>query len=205
MNIKFLLFYLYKIIISSPWKIAFIIISLVSFRFAGSFADSKEELNIIDSLHLNNEYQYVYTNISDNKLEYKIYTSPQPTKLQSGKIVYYSYNVANVFLWFLFGISTVILICVLIVGIHDEDAGWNFGVAFSYALTWFVRCDRSEDGNTFSYHAFGKLVAEETGGRYRADVSYVARNIRSYRELKMLPKYVNIKEEREKRLKTILN
>jgi len=199
MIIKFILAYLYKIIISNPWKLIFITTSIILWNFAGTIPNTSSTLTMLDSTHLDQSYQYIYKTIKDDKVVYNIYQSNVPLELPEGKLIISEYSSINVVLWILFVVSAIILCMLLLSSIYDDDSSWDFGEAFDYALSWFTRCYRDEKNGDYKYiyYAFGKLMLTS---RYPNDKP----NIRSLRSLRMLPDYEPKQEKRNKTIEKIL-
>ena len=182
---KFTILYLYKLIISNLFKISLIVIAFVLWKYAGTLPSSKENLLIVDSLHVDNQYQYMYKKADENEIKYFIYNSDHPIKLSSGKITILKENEFNTLLYIALIIDLVILVGIMFaIKLMYESEGnqwaessgvknisWSTNEAFDYALSWFVECevipaDKSGPipmgGNFYYYYAFGKLVSTST-------------------------------------------
>lgn len=197
MIIKFIAAYLYKILISNPWKLIFITSSIILWNFAGTVPNTVSTLTMLDSTHLDQSYQYIYKTIKDKKIVYEVYQSDVPLRLYEGKLAVSEYSGANVILWALFVVSVIILCVLLFFSIDDDDAKWGFDNAFNYALSWFTKCYRDEKDDKYIYYAFGKLLLMS---RYPNDKP----RIKSLRYLRMLPDYEPKQEKRNKTIEKIL-
>jgi len=190
--IKFCLLYLYKLIILNPWKLAFMILSWITWTFAGTMPDNKKTISVADSLHIDGNYQYIYRNIKKNQsnIDYDIISSPTPLKVVNSKIELSEYNEINSILWAAFLISIIVLFILLVLSKNDDDCSWELDDCFDWALSWFVKCDIQND--EYYYHAFGKLLSKRD--ILTNDGIYVS----SIRKLKMKPNYISKDEQRNK-------
>lgn len=194
---KFIVLFLYKTIISNPGKLIFGTISIMLWHFAGTVPDVKESLVVIDSLHINHNYQYVYGTTIDNKIVYKLYNSETPKKLANNRIELSNYNDANVVLWILFAIFGVVSTFIIVASLtNDRECSWDWDESFDYALSWFTKCYEEEKG-IYYYYAFGKLLEKSP---YHNDKL----SIGSLRSLRMAPDYEPKKEKRDKIISKIL-
>lgn len=192
--IKLSVLYFYYLIIKNPLKIAFFTIALITYNYAGTFEDEKDEVEVINHFTSDNKHLYVYKKAKESEIKYDIYVSSKEQKLVNGMLIYYSYHDGNVIMWILCVISGLLFGGAFIMGRGDDDIGWSSDSCFNNALKWFVKCDKI-DGKYY-YHAFNRLLREDiyTHSSFRVD---------SFSDLRMLPTYHSKTEVRDKILKKI--
>lgn len=190
---KFTLLFLFNTIIINPAKIIFIALIMISYHYAGSFAPDKIEKTIIDSLTIGKQstydkrYLYFYSYIHDNTMKIESLQYDKPQKIVDGKISYLEYNGFNALFWILFGLSSVILLVLLIAGLTDgDDASWEFDRVWSRAFSLMITCEL-EDGR-YHYMAFGRLL-DVRDSQLDRNYRYHTFNISGFADLRMCPKF----------------
>jgi hypothetical protein len=194
MYIKLFLFYFYYLIIKNPVKIFYLIISLITYNYAGTFENIKREVEVVNYFTSDNTHLYVYKKAEENQIKYEVFSSNEKQNLINGMLIYYEYNGTNILLWLLWGSSIILFIVSILMGRSDESTGWNSDRCFNDSLKWFIKCD-SVNGKYY-YHAFNKLIRVDsyTHSSFRVD---------SFSDLRLLPTYHSKEEIRDKLLKKI--
>lgn len=193
---KFSILFLYKLIITNPWKLIFIFLSCFFWTKAGTYPDVKTAIPVVDSLKSDGNFLYVYRIVENDKINYDIWKSDKPAKLVNSTIIYDKYNDKNVLYWVGFVCCLIITIVILGMAISDSDAAWNFSKSFNWTLSWFVKTDIV--GEYYIQYVFGKMVSKQM---HLNSVEYL--NINNLRNLRALPDYESVSEKRERSLKKI--
>lgn len=155
--IKYLLNLIKAIIFENPLKITFMVVSIISFYFAGSFQNSTKKIEVVSQTKRGPDYVYTVVNkgTSDG---YDIVVSDKEEKIIDGCLIKEDYNDVNVLFWILFGISTIILVVATFIGIvgDDDDISWNIQECKKSAAQSLLYCEL--ENNTFYYMALGRLI-----------------------------------------------
>jgi hypothetical protein len=198
--LKFTLTFLLELIKTNIVKTIFLITAIIGFHYAGTFPDSIDTYKIVAETKVENTYIYVYKTISDNKVKYdNIWQEGKPLVVKDGVIKLPSYNDFNVFLWAIFGISVVVLVITVFVGIGDDYIGWGLEDAWEEAFSTLIYCE--EENGIYYYFALGRLISKKD--RQISTYYNACRelSIGGFRDLYRCPKYKTKTQRRE----TLLN
>lgn len=199
--LKFTLTLLFELIKINIIKIIFIVTAIVGFHYAGKFPDSIDTYKVVAETKVENTYIYVYETISDNKVKYdNIWQEGKPLTVKDGVIKLPSYNVFNVLFWIIFGISVGVLVIATLVGMGDNDIGWELEDAWKEAFSTLIYCE--EENGKFYYFALGHLISKRDS---QISTYYNACTELSigFRSLYRCPKYQTKTQRRETLLKKI--
>ena len=198
--LKFILTLLFELIKTNIVKTIFIIVDIIGFQYAETFPPSTDTYKIVAETKVENTFIYVYETISENKVQYEnVWQEGKPLEVKNGVITSQSYNGFNIFFWVLFVISVVVLSIDTMVGMNDDDIGWEFEDAWLNAFTGLIYCE--EENGEFYYFALGRLISKtnrQIGRNYR--ITHELR-IDGFRDLYRCPKYQTKTQRRE----TLLN
>ena len=198
--LKFTLTFLLELIKKNIIKTIFIIVAIVSFRYADTFPDSINTYNVVVETKVKNTYIYVYETISDNKVKYEnILSEGKPLIIKDGVIKLPSYNVLNVLFWVISVISVVVLVIAAFVGIGDDDIGWELEDSWKEAFSTLIYCE--EENGEFYYFALGRLISKKDRQISKYYNACVELSIGGFRDLYRCPKYKTKTQRRE----TLLN
>ena len=200
--LKFTLTFLFELIKINIVKIIFIVVAVVGFHYAGTFPDSIDKYKVVAETKVKNTYIYVYETISDNKVKYdNIWQEEKPLTVKDGIIKIPSYNVFNVLFWIIFGISVGVLVIATLVGMGDNDLGWELEDVWKEAFSTLIYCE--EENGEFYYFALGHLISKrdrQISTYYNACTEL---SINRFRSLYRCPKYQTKTQRRETLLKKI--
>lgn len=191
---KLFILHFYYLIVKNPMKIIYLTMALITYNYAGTIKDDKNEVEVVNHFTSDNKYLYVYKKAKENRIEYDVHISDKEEKLVDGMLIYYSYNGVNLIMWILFVISAALFIGSVLIGRNDDDIGWSSDECFNDSLKWFIKCDKI-DGR-YHYHAFNKLISEDT-------YTHSSFRVDSFSDLRVLPTYHSKTEVRDKILKKI--
>lgn len=205
-SIKFIWFFLLNLIKRNIAKSIFTSVCIVSFVYAGTFEPARGEIIVLQDIKLDSiskEYLYLYSVLENNKLEYKVLQSDEPVKLVDGnKYIYYSYNGFNVLMWVLFSISLIIITMGTLMGIKDDDIGWDVEESYIYAISRFLICE--EENGKYYYILFGRLIFASDdlinkGYRGRTTSESIIRELRinSFADLRAYPNFKTKVQKRD--------
>lgn len=161
-------------------KLIMIVLSIVTFNYAGTFEDIKYERSVVENLvvedfpvdcpscELSNTYLYITMNIEDNKVKYDVIQRKEPESLKDGKIIWYEYSGYNIFLWVLF------VLCLLILTImtfsEDTDTRWKFRDPYRDAIKMMIHTEYKE--GIYYYISFGRLLGKRDHQIIRDNILY---------------------------------
>jgi hypothetical protein len=188
-----------KILINNIGKSIVLVLTLVSFYFAGKVPDSKYRISVAAENKIlsgpDTTYNYLYWSDS----EYKICLVTFDREVRKGNIVeWQSYSDGNILIWSGFVISCVILIILSL--IPDGDIGWDFTGCWKSALYDCVKV--VEQNDKFYWVLKGRLLKSSDSSslhvvsRYTIDSlvdDYVHRK-------EIFPKFSTIQEKRNNKL-----
>lgn len=197
--LKFTLTFLFELIRTNIVKTIFVIGAIVTFMFAGTFENDVDSYDVATVVKIDNNYVYVCRTIHDNKIKYENIWGEKEIPIKDGKIYISSYSFANGFLWVIFSIITLILIIGTIMGLSDDDMGWEIEDCWKESFCTLIYCEEEE--GYFYYFALGRLIGKtdrQVGRRYRITNEL---NIDGFRDLYRCPKYQTKTQKRE----TLLN
>jgi hypothetical protein len=201
--LKLILNFLFNLIISNKIKILFIILSIISFKYAGEIPDTQKELFIIKSVDLGdiykNRYAYIYESSMSNEIKTELISFEKPQDLVNNKLIYTKYNDLNVLLWVLFGISSLLFVIPSFM-YDDSDVNWELKDVWYDSIRSTIYSEL-EDG-IYYYMSFGRLIHKS---EKLLTPESVMRNsgIDSLTDIKSMPKFKTKSLKRESILKQI--
>jgi hypothetical protein len=175
----------------------FIVVILISYHYAGTIKDDRNEKLICDSIHLNNKFLYITYTTADGNGKYDLMTLDSPAKLKGNIFVYYDYSGGNVLLWILFGVSIFLILFPTLFG-DDEDIGWDINKSRDNALSSLIECE--EENGKFYYTVQGRLLGISTIDNGKSP-SWRKPNrefgLKRFRDLHLFPKFETKTRKRE--------
>ncbi len=198
--IKYLLNLIRSLIFKNPIKISFLIASITTFHFAGSFQNSTKKIEVLSQVKRGSEHVYTVVN-KETSDGYDVFVSDKEERIIDGCLIDEDYNDLNVLFWILFGILTIIFVVTTFIGMinDDDDISWEFEDAWKEAFSTLIYCE--EENGEFYYFALGRLISKtdrQIGRNYR--ITHELR-IDGFRDLYRCPKYQTKTQRRE----TLLN
>ena len=173
MKIPFVLLYTFNLLRTNLIKtIAFILIA-VMVPFLNGVKDIKNEDKIDYQYQKDGQYFYITQDISNNELKYEVQTFDKVPQIKNGKVISYSYNDVNIFIWLVF----VVLCLFPIVGIFasDDDIGFEFEEVFQATVSYYITCELEEG---IYYYFYGERFLGKSDKPLNNEYSYVARAFR---------------------------
>lgn len=190
---------IWNILSKNFWKWIFVTLAFVSFKYAETFRDIKENIKILSIISVPNDtssHIYLSRGIENNKIKYKIYQFDKPQVIdKNNNFINYTYNDFNVLFWIVFGISIIVLIITTFIG--EEDAGWEMDSCLETAFISTIYCEM-EDGK-YVYMSFGRLIDKCNNQTYSSNL-----RVQSLSELWRCPKYQTKNSKRNSLLDAIL-
>lgn len=189
--LKFILNYIIELITENPFKSIFLILAVISFHFAGSFASYDKATKIEKEIKVDTGYVYLYQKISDSEIKYDIIYSREKLNIdKNGYLHTIEYHGANILFWLIFGISMLIVI----IASFDSDSGWDFGDVRDRAFGSIVQSEIEE--GEYIYFCMGRLVGK-SNRQVRRKYIPGEFGVRGLRDLYTCPKYKTKSQNRE--------
>ena len=190
--LKLIFNFIKYLIIENPIKLLMVVASAVAFNFAGTVSGGNEYYNLVSQVKDGNTYVYVMNSHSTSDNGYEVYTSDKPEVIKNGQLQLWDYNDANILLYIIGSILTLIVLIVTIVGLvnDDDDIGWNIESCYQRSI-----CEL--EGDTYYYMIMGRLIDKRKDQiRY---TSNVAREMRIYNmsDVFRLPKFSTKTQKRD--------
>ena len=198
--LKLILNFIKYLIIENPIKLIMIVASVIAFNFAGTIKGGYEYYNIVSQVKDGNTYVYVTNSKSESNNGYEVYTSDKPEVIKNGQIQVWDYNDANVLLYIIGSILTLIVLIVTIVGLvnDDDDIGWNIESCYQRSISTLIYCEL--EGDTYYYMIMGRLIDKRKDQiRYTSNVSREMR-IFDMSDVYRLPKFSTKTQKRNNNL-----
>jgi len=197
--LKFFLTFLLELVKTNIVKTIFVVVSIISFHYAGTFPDTTDTYNVVTETKVENTYIYVCRTISDNQIKYEnIWQEGKPIEVKNGVIASKSYSGFNILFWIIFSISTLlVVIASLFMG--DTDVSWELEEAWKEAFSTLIYCE--EENGKFYYFALGRLISKRDRQISRGYRAAQELSISGFRDLYRCPKYQTKTQRRE----TLLN
>jgi hypothetical protein len=197
--LKFFLTFLLELVKTNIVKTIFVVVSIISFHYAGTFPDTTDTYNVVTETKVENTYIYVYETISDNQIKYEnIWQDGKPLEVKDGLISLQSYSGFNILFWVIFSISTLlVVIASLFMG--DTDVSWDIEESWKEAFSTLIYCE--EENGVFYYFALGRLISKRDRQISRSYRPASELSISGFRDLYRCPKYQTKTQRRE----TLLN
>ena len=188
------------LIIENPIKLLMVVASIVAFNFAGTVSGENEYYNLVSQVKDGNTYVYVVNSHSTSDNGYEVYTSDKPEVIKNGQLQLWNYNDANILLYIIGSILTLIVLIVTIVGLanDDDDIGWNIESCYQRSISTLIYCEL--EGDTYYYMIMGRLIDKRKDQiRY---TSNVAREMRIFdmSDVYRLPKFSTKTQKRNNNL-----
>lgn len=199
--LKFVLVFLFELLKNNIVKLLILTGVIVSFSFADTFKDDINTYDVATVVQVDNKYIYVCRTIEDNKVKYENVWNDKEIPLKDGKISITSYAFANGFMWFCFIILSVVFIILTIIGINDDDIGWDFEDSWREAFGTLIYCEEEE--GQFYYFALGRLISKRDRQVNRDYKITRELRIGGFRDLFCCPRYQTKNQRRESLLNKI--
>jgi hypothetical protein len=171
--------------------------AVVTFSYADTIKGGYEYYNLVSQVKDGNTYVYVTNSKSESNNGYEVFTSDKPEVIKNGQLQVWDYNDANVLLYIIGSILTLIVLIVTIVGLanDDDDIGWDIESCYQRSISTLVYCEL--EGDTYYYMIMGRLIDKRKDQiRY---TSNVAREMRIYNmsDVYRLPKFSTKTQKRD--------
>ena len=152
--------------------IACILVAVVA-PFLNSLKDIRNEDKIDYQYQKDGQYFYVTQNISNNEFTYEVKVFDKVPQIKNGKVISYSYNDINIFIWVVF----VILCLFPIVGIFatDDELNFDFEKVFQATVSHYITCELEEG---IYYYFYGERFLGKSDRPLHGEYNYVARAFR---------------------------
>ena len=185
--IRYFLGVIWQLITTNPIKIVALILTIISYNYAGSFKNGTYKEPIVKEFNDGGIWVYIARS-TNNSSGYEVMTSQSKQKLVDNCLVLEDYDDRNVLLWILFGLTSLVFVISTIIGLvnHDDDIGWDLDSCQEISINNLIYCEL--EGDTFYYMAFGRLIGQsktQLKSRSIADSFY----IHTLSDLKKCPKF----------------
>ena len=173
MKIPFALLYTFNLLRTNLIKtIACILVAVVA-PFLNSLKDIRNEDKIDYQYQKDGQYFYVTQDISNNEFTYEVKVFDKVPQIKHGKVISYSYNDINIFIWVVF----VILCLFPIVGIFatDDELNFDFEKVFQATVSHYITCELEEG---IYYYFYGERFLGKSDRPLHGEYNYVARAFR---------------------------
>lgn len=181
-------------IILNPVKILLILIPIFLIPNRNYFGEySYEKTPIIKEMTYDGEYLYLYKEIVENEIEYKVLNFPTKQRIVNGNLIDKDYTFFFYFSIVVSCISTVILIIWLFVD------GWPFREARLKTISRWIYCELEEDVYYYFFgdRYLGKSTVDIKDRLYKLEVS-------SLRDIRLRPVFKTKSMKREDKLDELL-
>jgi hypothetical protein len=177
-----------------------IVASVIVFNFAGTISGENVYYNLVSQVKDGNTYVYVVNSHSKSDNGYEVITSDKPEVIKNGQLQVWDYNDANVLLYIIGGILTLIVLIGTIVGLinDDDEISWDFEGCYQRSISTLIYCEL--EGDTYYYMIMGRLIDKRKDQiRY---TSNVAREMRIFdmSDVYRLPKFSTKTQKRNNKL-----
>jgi len=197
--LKFALVFLLEVIKTNVVKILFLIGTIVFFFNAGNVPNSVDSYNVVGQVKIDNNYIYICRTVSEAQIKYENIWDSKEMPVKDGKIYISSYSNANVLLWIGFGVCLIFVVIATLIGMNDDDVGWELEDAWKSAFETLIYCE--EENGIYYYFALGRLIEKRDRQAPRNYGICTELRISGFRELYRCPKYQTKTQRRE----TLLN
>lgn len=173
MKMPFALLYTFNLLRTNLIKtIACILVAVVA-PFLNSLKDIRNEDKIDYQYQKDGQYFYVTQDISNNEFTYEVKVFDKVPQIKNGKVISYSYNDINIFIWVVF----VILCLFPIVGIFatDDELNFDFEKVFQATVSHYITCELEEG---IYYYFYGERFLGKSDRPLHGEYNYVARAFR---------------------------
>ena len=169
----FALLYTFNLLRTNLIKtIACILVAVVA-PFLNSLKDIRNEDKIDYQYQKDGQYFYVTQDISNNEFTYEVKVFDKVPQIKNGKVISYSYNDINIFIWVVF----VILCLFPIVGIFatDDELNFDFEKVFQATVSYYITCELEEG---IYYYFYVERFLGKSDRPLHGEYNYVARAFR---------------------------
>jgi len=173
MKMPFAIIYTFNLLRTNLIKtIACILVAVVA-PFLNSLKDIRNEDKIDYQYQKDGQYFYVTQDISNNEFTYEVKVFDKVPQIKNGKVISYSYNDINIFIWVVF----VILCLFPIVGIFatDDELNFDFEKVFQATVSHYITCELEEG---IYYYFYGERFLGKSDRPLHGEYNYVARAFR---------------------------
>jgi hypothetical protein len=192
--IRYFLSVVWQLIITNPIKIISIIITIISYNYAGSFKNGTYKEPIVKEFNDGGNWIYI-VRTTNNDNGYDVMTSQTKQKLVDDCLILEDYNGFNILFWILFVVTLLVFIISTIIGLmnDDDEVGWDLEYCQKNSLNNLICCEL-EDG-IFYYMALDRLIG-------KSNTQIVSRricehfSIYSLSDIKRCPKFSTKTEKR---------
>lgn len=193
---KFFSVLILDLIKSNPVKCICIILSIITWQFAGTYEDSKYEVTVDQHIDISGTHLYISSDMENNKIKYEMKQFEDEQELVDNNLVWYEYSGFNIFFWVLFVVSLLIWTISTIVGWFngDDDSGWELEDSVKEAISSIMYCE--EENGIYYYMALGRLIGKRDHQIRRGHVRYDF-GINSLRDILFCPKFQTKTQKRE--------
>lgn len=173
MKAPFALIYTFNLLRTNIIKtIACILIAVVA-PFLNSLKDIRNEDKIDYQYQKDGQYFYVTQDIINSELTYEVKVFDKVPQIKNGKVISYSYNDFNIFIWVVF-----VIFCIFpIVGIFatDDELSFDFEKVFQATVSYYITCELEEG---IYYYFYGERFLGKSDRPLHGEYTYVARAFR---------------------------
>lgn len=174
MKAPFALIYTFNLLRTNIIKtIACILIAVVA-PFLNSLKDIRNEDKIDYQYQKDGQYFYVTQDIINSELTYEVKVFDKVPQIKNGKVISYSYNDFNIFIWVVF-----VIFCLFpIVGIFnksDDDLSFDFEKVFQATVSYYITCELEEG---IYYYFYGERFLGKSDRPLNNEYAYIARAFR---------------------------
>ena len=173
MKIPFALLYVLNLVRTNIIKTIACILIAVTAPFLNSLKDIRNEDKIDYQYQKDGQYFYVTQDIINSELKYEVKVFDKVPQIKNGKVISYSYNDFNIFIWVVF-----VIFCIFpIVGIFatDDELSFDFERVFQATVSYYITCELEEG---IYYYFYGERFLGKSDRPLHGEYSYVARAFR---------------------------
>jgi hypothetical protein len=174
MKIPFALLYVLNLLRINIIKTIACILLAVTAPFLNSLKDIRNEDKIDYQYQKDGQYFYVTQDIINSELIYEVQVFDKVPQIKNGKVISYSYNDINIFIWVLF-----VIFCLFpIVGIFnksDDDLSFDFEKVFQATVSYYITCELEEG---IYYYFYGERFLGKSDRPLNNEYAYIARAFR---------------------------